>query len=1011
MKYNYRGKTIPQSARQSANEEILRLIASGQAEDAGVTKEDIFNFYTGDGGLHGLQANAFADYNTFKLAKQEMENGQFFTPPPVCDFIIQCLQITASDLVADLTCGSGNFINSLPVEENVYGCDNDSKAIHVARYLYPDAHLENVDIRTYRPPEEFDFIVGNPPYNLKWWVEDDIINGGDVLSQAYYCQKAAALMKPLGIMALVVPCSYLADDFIDKQLIAKMEQQFSFLGQFKLSPSTFSYLGVTAFSTKVQFWQKRCSLPNWSALPYDTSMSLEVDIQRESDIQQVRKLLCPAKQTRENYRVQAILLTAKNNQTHTDVNFQYQVKKLLYQIKVHPRLEGKHLKCCEYLERFAKQVQPPNMKYEEWLCVRLTEAKVLAYLRQILRSQNPRPIRSYPALVKQDYNLVYKGPCHQLKAEEREPKPIYEAILSKDDPQYGQYTKLIKKKRKEFCIENQKFRDMSEDAELAQWLTLFILWDSVEKKIIHLNDVQKHDLNRILQKHHTLLQWEQGSGKTLAGIATGLYRMQNQHVCNTWVVSSAICIFNTWDVKLKSYGISHVLIRRLKDLKRIQSKDFVLITLDMLIKYRKQIKKWIRLHNQKVQLVLDESDEISNWDSNRTKAVLDCFRRCRFKLPMTGTSTRNNIIEFAPQLELMYNNSVNMISWCADIYKMKDGEPTPEPNFYYGMPIPAYRKGYKLFSISHLPVKITVFGLEQKTQDVYNAGILNDILDKCVITRTFEEVTGKDIKRIHQVSVRFSEEERAVYTLAIEKFYEMQRRYFNSTGNARKDSMFRLMQQIMLLLRISAAPNTVVEYCGSVPQKIQKIIQMITQWKNEIVTVGVRHTLTLNAYKEAIKKALPDRPLFCVTGASTTLAQRRQLQKTLKESKNGILLCTQQSLPSSVDFEYVNKIIIPELHYNNAGMSQFYHRFIRYTSEDWKDIYFVTYLGSIESNQMQMVLAKEKLNQYMKGKDADLDEIYDRFGVDYNLLSLMMRREKDEEGHFHIRWGEQQFVA
>lgn len=33
-------------------------------------------------------------------------------------------------------------------------------------------------------------------------------------------------------------------------------------------------------------------------------------------------------------------------------------------------------------------------------------------------------------------------------------------------------------------------------------------------------------------------------------------------------------------------------------------------------------------------------------------------------------------------------------------------------------------------------------------------------------------------------------------------------------------------------------------------------------------------------------------------------------------------------------------------------------RFIRYTSTEWKDIYFVTYAGSIESNQMQMVLAE-----------------------------------------------------
>ena len=182
---------------------------------------------------------------------------------------------------------------------------------------------------------------------------------------------------------------------------------------------------------------------------------------------------------------------------------------------------------------------------------------------------------------------------------------------------------------------------------------------------------------------------------------------------------------------------------------------------------------------------------------------------------------------------------------------------------------------------------------------------------------------------------------------------------------------------------------------------------MTQQWSDEVVAIGVRHKNVVDVYAQAIKAVVPDRPLYIVTGATTTFAKRRALRKTLRESKNGILLCTQQSLPSSVNFEFVNKIIIPELHYNNARMSQFYFRFIRYTSTEWKDIYFLTYAGSIESNLMQMVLAKEKLNLFMKGQDVNLDEIYDRFGVDYDLLSLLMYREQDSEGHFHIRWGEQ----
>ena len=219
----------------------------------------------------------------------------------------------------------------------------------------------------------------------------------------------------------------------------------------------------------------------------------------------------------------------------------------------------------------------------------------------------------------------------------------------------------------------------------------------------------------------------------------------------------------------------------------------------------------------------------------------------------------------------------------------------------------------------------------------------------------------------------------------------------------------QLIQQIVLTLRISAAPNTVQEYMGGLPVKIRKVTQMVADWSHEIVAVGVRHKNVLQAYADSFRKAFPERPLFIETGSTTSLAKRRALRKELKESGNGILLSTQQSLPSSVNFEYVNKIVIPELHYNNARMSQYYMRFVRYNSKDWKDIYFVTYEDSIESNQLQMVMAKEKINLFMKGKEADLNEIYKRFGVDYDLK--LMYREQDDEGHFHIRWGKQEIAS
>lgn len=318
---------------------------------------------------------------------------------------------------------------------------------------------------------------------------------------------------------------------------------------------------------------------------------------------------------------------------------------MLYQIKCHPKLSEHYNKCSEYLYRFAHQTQPPDMDYKEWCKHKITENKVIAYLKNVISKQNAPIPQDKIALVKQKYNFVYKGYSSKSKAalteEQKKPVPIYDIVSGACFDEFPGYEKLIRKKQNEYARENAQFEDMTEDAEIKNWLDNFTLWDSENEEDIYLNPIQKHDLNLILQKRYGLLQWEQGSGKTLAGIAVGKYRMEKQNIHHTWVTSSAISIRNNWDVVLETYGLSYVFVEKLTDLQRIKKGDFVIITLNMLSKYRKQIKRWVRIHNQKIQLVFDESDEMSNPNTATAKSVLDCFRRCKSKLLTTGTSTRN----------------------------------------------------------------------------------------------------------------------------------------------------------------------------------------------------------------------------------------------------------------------------------------------------------------------------------------------------------------------------------
>ena len=1013
MNYRDYQTPIPQAQREELNKKVIYLIDSDRAEVSGITQEDIFNAYTGVGGLHGLNRADFDNYHEYSEEKKKFENGQFFTPAKLCALVMACLRLSEHDLVADLTCGMGNFFNYAPAQANAYGCELDVNAYKVARYLYPEANLELGDVRTYQPGVRFDYVVGNPPFHLKWWLED----GLEMPSQLYYCIKAAELLKPLGILALVVPQSFLADDFSDKGMIREMELRFRFLGQTALPDNAFSALGVEDMPTKLQFWQRRSEGEGKSVGRYTTGCPAAVrscfDVEMEAQRIYEAVLALPKADLEQN-KSRILLELARAHESSRE--FTYETQKLLYQIKVHPATKDQYAKCCEYLHRFYTQEKPANMDYKEWQRTMLTEAQVLSYLRRALKRQNRKPERDEVRLVKRNDDFVYKAysaKMHRtLTGDMKTPVPVYQAVLDNEPERFPGFERLLRRKHKEYENQEQQFSDMEEDAAIGAWLKEFQLWDAENEEYIYLNDIQRHDINLMLQKRYGMLQWEQGSGKTLAAIAMGLHRMQRQGVHSTWVVSSAISIRNNWDVVLPNYGLSYVFVERIEDLAHIKQGDFVLVTLNKQSSLQRHIKKWLKRHRQNIMLALDESDEISNPYSKRTKTAISCFRRCRLKLCTTGTSTRNNISEFAPQLELLYNNSINMITWCHYVYLYdKDSESMKyDSNRYYGRPIPAYKRGYSLFSACHLPEKPTVFGVGERTQDIYNADELNDILGKTVITRTFEEVTGKEIRRFLQVPLEFTPEERVAYDIVMKEFEKVQREYFASTGNSRKDAMLKLMQQITLMLRVAAAPNTLREYTGGTPLKIMAAVEMAAMWENEIVAIGVRHKDVLDAYAEAFREFLPDRQLFIVTGSTRTFAQRRALRKTLRESGNGILLCTQQSLPSSVNFEYVNKILIPEMHFNNSGMSQFYMRFIRYTSTEYKDIYFLNYTGSLESNLLQMVMAKEKINLFMKGRDTDLDEIYDKFGVDYNLLALLMRREEDDEGNFQIRWGEQKIA-
>ncbi|KGA83703.1 helicase [Lysinibacillus fusiformis] len=998
MKYKKSNVNIPQEQRKALNEKILYLLDNNLALQYNISAEDVFNAYTGDGGLHDLSFNKFDSYHAFSEAKKEIENGQFFTPAILAKYLVECLKPTEYELIADLTSGMGSFFNYLPNELNIYGNEIDLKAFKVSRFLYPSANLTNQDIRYYKSEVQFDMVLGNPPFNLQWQVNDN-----KYVSQLYYCIKAHEVLKAGGLMALIVPKSFLADDFSDGGMIAEIDHMFDFIGQTLISKDAFSSLGVTSYETKIMFFQKRSE--HLQQRPYKSNEF--ISFSNASDIHE--NIIKPVKQQLEAVRAKIQL----ENRRSVNSEYEYKKNKILFDIKRNPKLQKHYANCLAYAERLHTQEKPNNMDDKEWQQKKVTENRVISYLKQALQKQHRTEETRTMTLVKTKYGLQYKAYTpndkKQLKALNLSLVPFGVNSYPFSD---NKYKKLSEKKIKAYNLQETPFQKICPSKEVAQWLTNLKIIDQVNQEEITLNDIQRDDTAKMLMKPYGYLQWGTGAGKSVSAIAQMKYRLEKKQVRNIFIVAPAIAINNNWDDILANYGFNHIRIQNLKDLDQIKSGQIVILTFGMLTKYERQLKRFIKLQSQKVMLVLDEADGICNPSSKRSQATLNVFRRVRYKLLLSATSTRNNIPESFTAFELLYNNSRHMLSRNPTIIveERKTKDLQEKKNNLLNKAFPAYKKGHTHFRRSFSPERASVFGIGKLNQDIYNAEYLSDLINKTMITRTFEEVSGKHIYKLVQDPVKFNPMENELYGIVVNEFHRIAHMY-RSTGNSRKDAMLRIIQQLNSLLKACVNPQEFNEYRShQMPSKAVKMLDMIQKWSNDYIVFGCTHIKTVERYEAYIRNAFPDRPLFVITGDKTSLNRRKAIIKELKQSKRGILICTQQSLSSSMNIDFVNNIVLLEMLWNFASMHQFFARFIRYTSTEQKEVHFVTVENSIESNMLQLIIAKEKLNNFMKNESIDEEEILEKFGIDFDLVNMLLTKETDSEGKSYIQWGNQLVV-
>ena len=292
---------------------------------------------------------------------------------------------------------------------------------------------------------------------------------------------------------------------------------------------------------------------------------------------------------------------------------------------------------------------------------------------------------------------------------------------------------------------------------------------------------------------------------------------------------------------------------------------------------------------------------------------------------------------------------------------------------------------------------------------LYNKDELFSLIARTIITRKFKDFAGEKYKvRMHTVTP--SDGEHEVYRVIIEEFCRICELYYNSTGDTRKEAGLRLMRQIKLLIKACSVPHLIEGYSGDpYPGKTRYIHKLVRKIPGK-VAIGCTSIAAFDLYRRYFEEHFPERPLFIVRG-DISFRKRQEIVSRFDATINGVLICTQQSLSSSVNIPSCNDVILESLQWNIPRMEQYYFRFIRLDSRDTKNVHFITYEDSVEQNLMALVLTKERLNEFIKsGEVKEQSEIFDEFDITMSVIDSLLIRTQDSEGKIHISWGSQRIA-
>lgn len=230
--------------------------------------------------------------------------GQFFTPIPICKFIVMSLplesQLEKSNetlKVIDYACGAGHFLTEYALQikplvkqfkqaepseyyKNIYGIEKEDRLAKVAKvsafmYGHEEINIIDSDALATHPKiksDNFDVLIANPPFAVedflmtledtereKYELLDTVSDLGNKNIQCFFLERAKQLLAGDGVAGIIVPSSILSNS--DSMHIATREillKYFDFVSIVELGSGTF---GKTGTNTVILFLRRKAQLP------------------------------------------------------------------------------------------------------------------------------------------------------------------------------------------------------------------------------------------------------------------------------------------------------------------------------------------------------------------------------------------------------------------------------------------------------------------------------------------------------------------------------------------------------------------------------------------------------------------------------------------------------------------------------------------------------------------------------------------------------------------------------